>query len=442
MTCFDGKRLDASVFYIDPRMARGRYTDRYFINVARILGTLAREGYRFGGECERLAAEGFDATAVDVGNIEVEMQCFTKREPFSIACGVDHALAILKSCTGTVDEAGAFRSTATDLEVEAVGDGAKLAPWVPALKVRGRYRDFAILETPVLGVLGRPTRIATNTYEALRAACGKPVFFFPARFDLPETQRADGYAYHVGVEAYNDEAGATVPAMITTEAQGEWWGASGGGTTSHSFILSFLGDPAEAMLQFARLMPPEVKRVALVDTRGDCIGDSVRTAVAMFRRYYELTTAGNRDEAARYVLFAVRCDTAAEVRDVSVEPTGNPAEDHGVVPRLVTKLRQTLDALHETANVPADARRAARDYFRAVRIVASGGFDPERIDRFEREGVPVDVYGVGSYFLRGPTNDFTADVVRIQIDGRWVDLAKKGRRPVDNPDLEPVPMDA
>ena len=48
----------------------------------------------------------------------------------------------------------------------------------------------------------RGTRIATNVYEILEAAAGKPVFFFPARFDLPTAQASDGYAYKVAVEGY------------------------------------------------------------------------------------------------------------------------------------------------------------------------------------------------------------------------------------------------
>ena len=441
MTLFDGQRLVPEVFAIDPRMALGRYTDQYFINAARILARLADEGYRFAGRSPAVEAAGLDLAGFDVGSAEVEMQCFTKRRPFSIACGTDHAVAILKQCTGYVDASGTFHNTSSALEVEAVQDGASLSPWHPALKIRGRYRDFAMLETPLLGVLARPTRLATNTYEALMASGGKPVFFFPARFDLPATQSADGYAYKVGVDAYNHAHGTAVPVMVTTEAQGEWWGGTGGGTVPHAFVIAFLHDVAEAMRHFARCMPTAVKRVALVDTRGDCVADTRRTALAMFRRWWDLRRAGRADEAERYVLFGVRADTAEDVRDASVEPTGDPARDCGVVPRLIRNIRAALDELHASPEVPAEARPAAREYFRSVRIVASGGFEPGRIARFEREGAPVDVYGVGSYFLRGPTTDFTADVVRVKVEGRWMDLAKKGRRPVANPDLEAVTME-
>ena len=440
MSILDGKRLDPPVFGFDPRMRRGYYSDHYFLNLRQALATLAGERYRFRGQSPIAPELDVGASGMDVGNIEVEMQCFAKREPFTVACGVDNAIAFLKNCTGWFDDSATFHNTASDLEVEAVLDGARLTPWTPGLKIRGRYRDFAILETVMLGVLTRQSRVATNTYSLLEAAAGKPVFFFPARYDLPSTQSADGYAYKVGVDRYNLDTGRNLPAMITTEAQSEWWGGKASGTVSHSYVLSFLGDCAEAMLNLARILPVEVKRVALVDTSNDVVGDSVRTARAMWARYRALPAQGDAGEAEKYRLFGVRCDTAVEVRDVSIEPTTDPSLDHGVVPQLVDKLRRALDNMHVGGDIAEKDREEARRYFQGIKIVVSGGFDCERIAWFEKLHVPVDVYGVGSSFLTTGYNDFTADVVRVKAGGRWVHMAKVGRRAKPNPDLLPVPM--
>ncbi|PWG67436.1 nicotinate phosphoribosyltransferase, partial [Enterobacter mori] len=60
---------------------------------------------------------------------------------------------------------------------------------------------------------------------------------------------------------------------------------------------------------------------------------------------------------------------------------------------------------------------------------------------FERLAVPVDIYAVGSWLFNnnGATvTDFTADVVRVKVHGRWVDMAKVGRRPLTNPAMERV----
>jgi nicotinate phosphoribosyltransferase len=68
-----------------------------------------------------------------------------------------------------------------------------------------------------------------------------------------------------------------------------------------------------------------------------------------------------------------------------------------------------------------------------VRIVASGGFDAEKIRHFEALGSPVDAYGVGSSLVRG-ANDFTADVVLLDAQP----AAKAGRHFRPNSRLEPV----
>jgi len=34
--------------------------------------------------------------------------------------------------------------------------------------------------------------------------------------------------------------------------------------------------------------------------------------------------------------------------------------------------------------------------------------------------------------------DYTADVVRVKVHDQWVDMAKVGRRPLDNPQMERV----
>ena len=92
-------------------------------------------------------------------------------------------------------------------------------------------------------------------------------------------------------------------------------------------------------------------------------------------------------------------------------------DPRGVNERLVRKVRAALD----------DAGH------RDVRIVVSGGFSVEKIEAFERRGVPVDAYGVGSSLIRGE-NDFTADIVLA--DGR--PSSKIGRRLRPNSRLERV----
>ena len=340
-------------------------------------------------------------------------------------------------------------NTFDQMEVWAVHDGA-VAPYdgdplevMPVMRVRGRYRDFAILETPTLGALTRGSRVATNVYEVLKAARGKQVLFFPARFDAHEVQAADGYAYQMAVQLFNQNFGKSVSAYVSTDAQGDWWGGAGGGTVAHAAIACFLGDTAEATMAFAATQDPAIPRIALVDFQNDCVGTSRRVIETMFARYLEPLRAGRPEEAARYKLFGVRPDTSRQpARRLGAAP-GDRRLDCGVNPRLVFLLREAIDREWESWPLEGEDRRLAERYCKEVKIVVTGGFTPARIRQFEDLRVPADVYGVGSWLLSscddcGTNTDFTADVVRVRIVGQWYDLAKIGRKACDNPQMERI----
>ena len=95
----------------------------------------------------------------------------------------------------------------------------------------------------------------------------------------------------------------------------------------------------------------------------------------------------------------------------------------GVNPQLVHNVRNALDA----------------EGFTYVKIVVSGGFNPEKIRNFESEDVPVDAYAVGSAFFEGTGRfDFTADIVAIDRNGAWTECHKVGRPERPNPRLSLV----
>jgi nicotinate phosphoribosyltransferase len=202
-------------------------------------------------------------------------------------------------------------------------------------------------------------------------------------------------------------------------------------------IASFLADTTEAMLAFARYVPVNVSRVVLADFNNDSIGTALSTLSAYWTSYQAALQSGDDESQRRWTLTGVRLDTSANMRDVSLEPS----DPTGVNPKLVRLLREALDHAWEHWNVSPQWIDAAQAYCRNVKIVVSGGFSIAKIEQFERDNVPVDMYGVGSSLLRnaGDVNtDFTMDVVRVNVHGRWVDIAKLGRKPDDNPDLQPV----
>src|SRR5512141_265078 len=122
MSIFDHKRLTNKTFKLDiERMRRGWYSDKYFENIGRMLTVLASEGYVYAGQYPDLPA-GVSPENVPVGDIEVEMQWFTRRTGNTIVVGVDKSLEMLRYCTGYW-QGNEFMDTSDKLEVWAVHDG-------------------------------------------------------------------------------------------------------------------------------------------------------------------------------------------------------------------------------------------------------------------------------------------------------------------------------
>ncbi len=226
MTVFDHER-NTRIDLDFAGLRRGLYSDKYFANVVQVLSAAHASGYRYAGTHPRPLP--VDLSSVAVGDLIVEVQIFTRRAPYALIAGVDAALAMIRHCTGYWHD-DTFVETWKSLAVEAVEDGV-IVPYDghpdqvrPVLKLRGCYRDFALLETPILGVLSRASRIATNVLDVLRVSNGKPILFFPARFDLPEVQAVDGYGYWLAVQAYNHETDASDPARRQHRSTGRMVG--------------------------------------------------------------------------------------------------------------------------------------------------------------------------------------------------------------------------
>ena len=293
--------------------------------------------------------------------------------------GIDEAVALLKLCS---EEFAA-------LEVHALYEGDRVDGWDTVMTVEGDYAGFAHLETLIIGVLARRTRVCTNVRTLADAARPKPIYFFGARSDHALLQPGDGLAAHVG--------GA---ASLSTDAQGAYTGKKGVGTIPHALIAAHGGDTVAAAQAVAAILPADVPLIALVDYANDSVATSLAVARALEGR-----------------LWGVRLDTSEFMIDRSVLPVMGAFPPTGVNPALVWNVRNALDA----------------EGFGDVKIVASGGFTLARIRAFEDEGVPVDAYGVGASVHDGRW-DFTADVV--QLDGK--PQAKAGRELRPNTRMERV----
>jgi nicotinate phosphoribosyltransferase len=317
----------------------------------------------------------------------VTMQVFAKRA--GLLGGIDEAIAVLKLCAGQRGEDGGWEDGWPSLTVRALHEGDPVEPWETVMTIEGDYSLFAHLETVYLGTLARRSLVMSNVRRVVDASAGKSVLFFPARHDHWLVQTGDGWAAHV--------AGAI---GVSTDANASWWGGRGTGTIPHALIAVYGGDTVSAARDYAARFASHSNIICLVDFHNDSVGEAVKVADAL-----------GED------LWGVRLDTSEKLVDVALADRPDAEELRGVTPELARAVREGLDAAsHER-----------------VKIVVSGGFDAEKIERFEAVGAPVDSYGVGSSLIRG-NFDFTADVV--EMEGR--DVAKAGRELRPNPRLRPV----
>ena len=253
-----------------------------------------------------------------------------------------------------------------DREVEAIEEGSEIERKEVVMRVRAPYRPFGLYETPLLGILSHCTGWATAARECVEAAGGIPVVSFGARHVHPLVSgRMEYSAVLAGCQGCASIDGAALAGVAPT------------GTMPHALIL-VMGDTLEAAEAFDRSQGPEVPRIVLVDTFKDEAEESLRVARAMRER-----------------LAGVRVDT--------------PWERGRVTAELVKEIRARLDL----------------EGFNSVRLIVSGGLDPDRIRYFRENDAPVDSFGVGGYISNAGPINFTADI--HEVDGKAI--AKRGRIP-------------
>jgi nicotinate phosphoribosyltransferase len=268
-----------------------------------------------------------------------------------------------------------------EVTMEALSDGDLFGDREIVLRIRARYRMFGLYETAMLGMMAQSTGWATAARRCVDAAAPQPVISFGARHVHPDISDTLDYAAIVGgCVGASTPAGARLSGLRPT------------GTMPHALVLMF-GDTVRAAEAFDRDLPPDVPRIVLVDTFKDEAEEALRVADAL----------GDR-------LYGIRLDT--------------PSERGRVTADLVTEVRARLDQAG----------------YQHVRIIISGGLNPDRIAYFKERGAPVDSFAVGSYISGASPIDFTGDLK--EIDGK--PIAKRGRIPgvTPSPRLKPVDLSA
>jgi len=277
-------------------------------------------------------------------NKHVCAEFVTKRLPpgyaFGVLAGLEEAVEVLLTLHG--------------IEVEAMEEGTFFSSHQPCLSIRGRYLDFGLFETALLGLLCQASGIATRAARCRQAAGDRLLLSFGARRVHPAIAPMVERAAYVGG---CDGVSVTMSAKRL--------GLEPSGTVPHALVL-LMGDAAWAIKAFDAIIPRSVKRVALIDTIGDEKFEAIACAEALGKK-----------------LFAVRLDT--------------PTSRRGNLVELMREVRWELDLRGH----------------QGVKCLVSGGIDEDEIRTLNSV---CDGYGVGTALANAPVIDFAMDIV--EIDGR------------------------
>ncbi len=207
----------------------GRATDAYFLRTFEVL-----------------KAKNIDKRVV----MEATVKSFPdKNYNFGVFSGIQEVVNLLSYVAENLAESNL-------LNVWAMQDGEIFFPNEPVLRIEGRYTDFGIYETAILGFISYASGITTKAVRSRLVAKDKILFSFGTRrlhpSVAPVIERA---CYTGGFDAVSSIVGA------------ELMGKTAVGTMPHALMLLF-GNSADAFRAFDEVLPSEVPRIALIDTFG------------------------------------------------------------------------------------------------------------------------------------------------------------------------------
>ena len=239
-----------------------------------------------------------------------------------------------------------------NVTVRSLPEGAVFGPGDPVMTIEGRYLDFGVYETAILGFLCQASGIATKAARCKLAAGKRTVLSFGARRMHPAlAPMIERNAFIGGCDG------------VATVAAAELLGIPASGTIPHALVL-IVGSAKQAVQFFDEVIDETVPRIALIDTFCDEKSESLSVAEAL----------GNK-------LSGVRVDT--------------PSSRRGNLREILREIRWELDL---------------RGY-EHVKIFVSGGLDEESISKLNAFA---DGYGVGTSISNATVIDFSMDIVEIE----------------------------
>ncbi len=285
--------------------------------------------------------------------MEIRAQGFPGNWPWAVLGGVEEALKLLEG-----------------LPVDVVGmhEGSVFGPEETVMAVAGRYLDFAVYETALLGLLCQASGVATKAARCKLVAGERQVISFGARRMHPAiTPMIERNAFIGGCDG--------VASIKSAELIHE----KPLGTMAHALVLA-MGDERQAFLAFDAATEPEVKRIALIDTFQD-------------EKFGSLLAAETLGEK----LAGVRLDT--------------PGSRRGDFYKIMREVRWELDM---------------RGYSH-VGIFLSGGLDEWDILKYNEFA---NAYGIGTSISNAHVVDFAMDIVEVDGELRSKRGKMSGRKQV------------
>lgn len=239
-----------------------------------------------------------------------------------------------------------------DIELWSLEEGSEFKSKETLVRIKGKYSEFAIYESTILGCLASPSGWATASREVSRACGDKGFICFGTRHVHPSVAPVMERAARIG-------GASSLSNILAAKIMGE----DATGTLPHAAFL-VAGDTLEVAEVYNDIMPKSYKRIVLVDTFKDEVEETLRLAKSLGKE-----------------LYGIRLDT--------------PSERGGVTEGLVKEMRAKLDI----------------NGYTWVKIFVSGGLVPDRIEKLKYAGV--DSFGVGSYISGAPAIDMTMDIKEV-----------------------------
>ena len=240
------------------------------------------------------------------------------------------------------------------VKVRTMPEGSVFYPFEPVMEIEGRYQDFCVYETAILGFICQASGVSTRAARMKKLAGDRLIMSFGARRMHPIlAPMIERNAYVGGCDG------------VAVVKSGEVIGEDPMGTMPHALILC-LGSTVEAIKAYDEVLDPKLKRVALIDTLQDEKFEVLNVAEALGKR-----------------LYAVRFDT--------------PGSRRGNFYRILEEARWELELRGQGH----------------VKFFVSGGINEEDIPILNPV---VHGYGIGTAISNAPVVDFAMDIV--EVDGK------------------------